>query len=44
MTICCDCGYPYDPEFEEEHGNDEGCPQCGCIDGKEWDEDYGKER
>ena len=44
MTVCSECGYPYDPEIEEKYNGVAACPQCGCEETKEADEDYGKER
>lgn len=44
MTICADCGYPYDVAELEKYGDYIACPQCGCEDGKEFDEDAGGER
>jgi len=42
MTVCADCGYPYDAEEEEKYNGVKACPQCGCEDSSEFDED--KER
>jgi predicted nucleic acid-binding Zn-ribbon protein len=46
MTVCTDCGYPYDAAEELKYSGEDvaACPQCGCEGSKEFDEDAGRER